>query len=83
MPPRAADGRPHPREQEVLALITQGLTNQEIADHVFIAITSVTIYVRAAYRKIGVTHRCQAVGWGLRSGFAHTPESEPEPESVA
>jgi DNA-binding CsgD family transcriptional regulator len=67
-----------PREQEVLAL-TQGLTNQEIADHAFISINSVKTYVRAAYRKIGVTRRSQAVSWGLRAGFAHTAEPEPEP----
>lgn len=60
-----------PREQEVLELITQGLSNQEIADLVYISINSVKTYVRAAYRKIGVTRRSQAVSWGLRSGFAH------------
>ena len=68
-----------PREQEVLALITQGLSNQEIADRVFVSINSVKTYVRAAYRKIGVTRRSQAVSWGLRAGFAHTAEPEPEP----
>ena len=58
-----------PRELEVLSLITQGLTNQEIADHSYISINSVKTYVRTAYRKIGVTRRSQAVSWGLRAGF--------------
>ena len=58
-----------PRELEVLSLITQGLTNQEIADRAYISINSVKTYVRTAYRKIGVTRRSQAVSWGLRSGF--------------
>ena len=57
------------RESEVLALITQGLTNQEIADHSYISINSVKTYVRTAYRKIGVTRRSQAVSWGMRHGF--------------
>lgn len=57
------------RESEVLALITQGLTNQEIADRAYISINSVKTYVRTAYRKIGVTRRSQAVSWGIDHGF--------------
>ena len=57
------------RESEVLALITQGLTNQEIADRAYISINSVKTYVRTGYRKIGVTRRSQAVSWGMQHGF--------------
>ncbi len=57
------------RESEVLALITQGLTNQEIANRAYISINSVKTYVRTAYRKIGVTRRSQAVSWGMQHGF--------------
>jgi NarL family two-component system response regulator LiaR len=60
------------REAEVVALITQGLTNQEIADRAYISINSVKTYIRTAYRKIGVTRRSQAVNWGMRHGF--TPD---------
>ena len=65
-------GRDHglsAREAEVLALITQGLSNQEIADRSYLSINSVKTYVRTAYRKIGVTRRSQAVAWGMRNGF--------------
>jgi DNA-binding NarL/FixJ family response regulator len=65
-----------PREREVLELIALGLTNQEIADVTYLSINSVKTYVRAGYRKIGVTRRSQAVSWGLRAGFA--PAREPE-----
>ena len=57
------------RESEVLALITQGLTNQEIADKAYISINSVKTYIRTAYRKIGVSRRAQAVSWGMDHGF--------------
>ncbi len=57
------------REAEVLALITQGLSNQEIADRSYLSINSVKTYIRTAYRKIGVTRRAQAVAWGMRHGF--------------
>ena len=65
-------GREHgltQRESEVIALITQGLTNQEIADRAYISINSVKTYVRTAYRKIGVQRRSQAVSWGMQHGF--------------
>lgn len=57
------------RESEVLALITQGLSNQEIAARTYLSINSVKTYIRTAYRKIEVTRRSQAVGWGMRHGF--------------
>jgi NarL family two-component system response regulator LiaR len=58
------------REAEVLALITQGLTNQEIADRIYLSINSVKTYIRTAYRKMHVQRRSQAVAWGLNNGFA-------------
>ena len=53
----------------MLALITQGLSNQEIAERSYLAINSVKTYIRTAYRKIDVTRRAQAVAWGMRHGF--------------
>ena len=57
------------RESEIIALITKGLTNQEIAERAYLSINSVKSYVRSAYRKIGVTRRSQAVAWGMQNGF--------------
>lgn len=57
------------REAEVLALITQGLSNNEIVEQTHLSINSVKTYIRAAYRKIGVTSRSQAVLWGTRNGL--------------
>jgi len=57
------------REAEVLALITQGLSNREIAQRAFISGNTVKTYIRSAYRKIGVTSRAQAAVWGVENGF--------------
>jgi DNA-binding NarL/FixJ family response regulator len=65
-------GREHgltPREAEIIALITQGLSNQEIAAKSYLSINSVKTYIRTAYRKMGVTRRAQAVAWGMQHGF--------------
>ncbi len=59
-----------PREAEVIALITQGRSNQEIADQTCLSINSVKSYIRTSYRKMGVTSRTNAVLWGLEHGFA-------------
>jgi NarL family two-component system response regulator LiaR len=57
------------REAEVVALITQGQSNQEIAERAFLSINTVKTYIRSAYRKIGVTSRSHAAVWGVENGF--------------
>lgn len=57
------------RETRVLALIAQGLSNDEIAARDFITVNTVKTYVRTAYRKIGVTNRAQAAIWAVQHGF--------------
>lgn len=58
-----------PRQSEIIALITDGLSNQEIARRTYLSINSVKSYIRAAYRTMGVTSRSQAVLWGIDHGF--------------
>lgn len=69
--PGRAEGLTH-REAEVVALITQGLSNQDIAARSFLSINSVKTYIRSAYRKMNVATRSQAVLWGVSHGF--TPD---------
>jgi DNA-binding NarL/FixJ family response regulator len=58
------------RESEVLALITQGLSNADVARLTYLSPNTVKSYIRSIYRKIGVSSRTQAVVWGMRNGFA-------------
>ena len=49
------------RELEVLQLIAEGLTNQEIADRLYLALNTVKVHTRNIYGKLGVHHRTEAV----------------------
>ena len=57
------------REAEILALITQGKNNAEVAALTYLSPNTVKSYIRGLYRKIGVDSRTQAVLWGVRNGF--------------
>ena len=58
------------REAEILALITQGKSNAEVAALTFLSPNTVKSYIRSIYRKIDVASRTQAVLWGIDNGFA-------------
>ena len=60
------------REAEILALITQGKSNAEVAALTFLSPNTVKSYIRTVYRKIDAGSRTQAVLWGVRNGF--TPD---------
>lgn len=66
--PGRTEGLTH-RESEILALITQGKSNAEIAALMFLSKNSIKTYIRSAYRKIGVESRTRAVLWGVEHGF--------------
>ncbi|MBW9207551.1 response regulator transcription factor [Mumia sp. zg.B17] len=57
------------REAEILALITQGKNNAEIAALTYLSPNTVKSYIRGLYRKIDVESRTQAVLWGVDHGF--------------
>ena len=60
------------RESEILALITQGKSNAEVATLTYLSPNTVKSYIRSVYRKIGADSRTQAVLWGVGHGF--TPD---------
>jgi len=57
------------REAEILALITQGLSNAEIAERTHLSINSIKTHIRSCYRRIGTNSRTNAVLWGIEHGF--------------
>jgi NarL family two-component system response regulator LiaR len=54
------------REQEVLTLIVQGLSNNEIAEKLTIGISTVKKHTSRIFEKLGVTSRAAAVALAVR-----------------
>lgn len=57
------------RETEVLKLIAEGYTNQEIAERLFISMTTVKTHVGNILEKIGAQNRVQAVIFAFQHGL--------------
>jgi DNA-binding NarL/FixJ family response regulator len=57
------------REEEVLRLVTTGLSNKEIAALLFISDGTVKSHVEHILRKLGVSDRAQAAVWSIRNGL--------------
>ena len=54
------------REQEVLQLVRQGLTNEEIARALWVSLSTVKVHMRHIFAKLGVRSRTQAALWHER-----------------
>jgi len=59
------------REIEVLQLVAEGLTNQEIANRLYLSLNTVKVHTRNIYGKLDAHHRASAVAkaraWGILS----------------
>jgi NarL family two-component system response regulator LiaR len=59
------------REMEILLLMTQGKTNQEIADELFIALKTVKVHVSNILAKLQVQDRTQAVIYAFKHSLVN------------
>ena len=57
------------REREVLVLIARGLSNQELAEQLFIADNTVKTHVKRIFTKLGARDRAQAIVIAYESGL--------------
>ena len=57
------------REREVLSLLAEGLTHEEIGDRLTISAETVRTHVRKASARLGASTRTQAVATALRMGL--------------
>lgn len=58
------------RELEILKLVAEGLTNQEIADKLFVSERTVRAHVSNILAKLHLANRTQAALYALREGIA-------------
>lgn len=69
-----------PREMEVLQLIAQGLSNQEIADAIAVSEPTVRTHVSRILGKLHLASRTQAALYAIRAGLAGENEANVEDE---
>jgi DNA-binding CsgD family transcriptional regulator len=61
------------REFEVLTLLAEGLTPDELAAQLFISARTVGTHLEHIFRKLGVRTRAQAVAIAFREGLVELP----------
>jgi DNA-binding NarL/FixJ family response regulator len=78
-PPREPARLPAPltaRELDILALLSRGMSNQEIASELFIETTTVKYHLARILTKTGARDRLQAVVWAFQHGVVEPPVPE-------
>jgi two-component system, NarL family, response regulator LiaR len=55
------------REEEVLALLVKGMSNPEIAEHLFISRATVKVHISSILSKLGVASRGEAISLAIQN----------------
>jgi LuxR family transcriptional regulator, maltose regulon positive regulatory protein len=64
-----------PRERQVLQLLTEGLTNRQIAERLVVSEHTVHRHVTSILRKLGLPSRTAAAAHAVRTGLADAPRT--------
>ena len=63
-----SSGSLSPREQEVLDLVSQGLTNKEVAGALYISENTIKYHMKNILDKLHLQNRSQVIAWAARHG---------------
>jgi DNA-binding NarL/FixJ family response regulator len=58
---------PTERELQVAALVSEGKSNQQIADALALSLRTVEVHISNLFNKVGVSSRTQLAMWYIRS----------------
>jgi len=61
------------RENDILALLSEGRANRDIAQALFLSEKTVKAHLAAIFRKLGVTNRTQAAMFAVHMGVGPVP----------
>lgn len=75
--PSPADSDLTEREIDILRLLAEGMTNQEIASHLSLAEKTIRNRLSLIFRKLHLENRTQAVLYALREGLTNSDNSPP------
>ena len=64
------------REREIMDLLAQGLTGEDVAERLFLSSETVKTHIRNAMTKLEAHTRVHAVAIALREGFISGPDSD-------
>ena len=64
-----------PREREVLSLLTEGLTNRQLAERLVVSEHTVHRHVTSILRKLGLSSRTAAAAYAVRAELAERPRA--------
>lgn len=66
------------RELKVLEYISEGMTNREIGEQMFLSEKTIKHHVSDILSKLGLTRRVEAATFAIRRAASHPPESPPD-----
>jgi len=71
-----------PRELEVLKLVSNGLSNREIAEELYLSIETVKWYNKQMFMKLGVKNRTQAANKAAELNLLSPEQDTPSQEKI-